>query len=185
MAVAQALLGAEQDGAQTRLLDLAAYGLPFLGRHHEGEFVEAVRLFLSDLRSADGIILGSPEIHGGVSGVLKNALDIASVHEFEGKMIGLVGVAGGQFGAIETLGHLRSVGRSLHAWIVPTQASIADADHAFDSEGTPVRDEVRKRLLAVGREVSHFARLHKCENHLQFVKEWERSGANTAVRSDL
>jgi NAD(P)H-dependent FMN reductase len=178
MAVGQALLGAEKDGAHTQLLDLGAYGLPFLGRQHEAESVEAVRLFLSDLRSADGIILGSPEIHGGVSGVLKNALDLASVHEFEGKMIGLIGVAGGQFGASETLSHLRSVGRSLHAWVVPTQASVADADHAFDSEGIPVQSEVQTRLLAVGREVAHFARLHKCENHLQFVREWEHAGAN-------
>jgi hypothetical protein len=27
--------------------------------------------------------------------------------------------------------------------------------------------------MSVGRQVAHFAWLHKCENHLQFVKEWE------------
>jgi len=51
--------------------------------------------------------------------------------------------------------------------------SIGAADGAFDSSGEPVDPEVGDRLRSVGREVAHFARLHKCENHVQFLKEWE------------
>ena len=76
-------------------------------------------------------------------------------------------------GASDTLSHLRAIGRSLHAWVVPIQVSIGAADKAFDSRGEPADEEVRDRLLAVGRQVAQFAWLHKCENHLQFVKEWE------------
>lgn len=173
MAVRCALLGAEAQGARTRLLDLASYELPFLGRNNEPMGRSAVERFLSDIRAADGIILGSPEIHGSLSGVLKNALDLADRHEFEGKMLGLIGVAGGRMGASDTLSHLRAIGRSLHAWVVPAQVSIGAADKAFDSRGEPVDEEVRERLRSVGRQVAHFAWLHKCENHLQFVKEWE------------
>ena len=173
MAVRCALLGAEKDGAQTRLLDLASYDLPFLGRDKEPEGRNAVERFLGDIRAADGIVLGSPEIHGSLSGVLKNALDLADRHAFEGKMLGLIGVAGGRMGASETLSHLRAIGRSLHAWVVPAQVSIGAAEQAFDSRGEPVDADVRDRLLSVGRQVAHFAWLHKCENHLQFVKEWE------------
>jgi len=171
MAVRCALLGAHDEGAEAQLLDLAAYDLPFLGR--ERTATNAMERFLADLRAADGIILGSPEIHGGISGVLKNALDLTSRELFEGKMLGLIGVAGGRMGASETLSHLRAVGRSLHAWVVPTQVSIANADEAFDSRGEPANPEVGERLQSVGREVAHFARLHKCENHLQFMKDWE------------
>jgi len=137
MAVRCALLGAEEHGAHTQVLDLAAYDLPFLGREQEGAAMMAVARFLSDLRAADGIILGSPEIHGSVSGVLKNALDLTNRELFEGKMLGIIGVAGGRMGASETLNHLRTIGRSLHAWVVPTQVSIAAADEAFDSCGNP------------------------------------------------
>jgi NAD(P)H-dependent FMN reductase len=80
-------------------------------------------------------------------------------------------------GASETLGHLRTIGRSLHAWVVPNQVSIAAADEAFDSRGEPVSSELGERLKSVGRQVAHFARLHKCENHLQFLKDWEGAGA--------
>jgi NAD(P)H-dependent FMN reductase len=173
MAVEYALRGAKEEGAHADLLDLAAYNLPFLGREREAAYVKSVERFRADLRAADGMILGSPEIHGSVSGVLKNALDLASSDEFEGKMVGLVGVAGGRMGATETLSHLRTIGRSLHAWVVPTQASIGNSDDAFDSRGEPVDAEVGERLKAMGRQVARFAWLHKCENHVQFLKEWE------------
>jgi FMN reductase len=173
MAVRCALLGAEHAGAGTQLLDLAAYDLPFLGRDKEPPGRDAVQRFLSDLRAADGVILGSPELHGSMSGVLKNALDLTNRDTFEGKMLGLIGVAGGRMGASETLSHLRAIGRSLHAWVVPAQVSIGAADKAFDPQGEPVDPDLRDRLMSVGRQVAHFAWLHKCENHLQFVKEWE------------
>ena len=173
MAVRCALMGASDDGAQARLLDLSAYDLPFLGREKERAAMNGVERFLTDLRAADGIVLGSPEIHGSISGVLKNALDLTDRTLFEGKMLGLIGVAGGRMGASETLSHMRTIGRSLHAWVVPTQVSIGAADGAFDSSGEPLDPEVGDRLRSVGREVAHFARLHKCENHVQFLKEWE------------
>jgi len=173
MAVLCALQGAGEKGANVELLDVASYGLPFLGREREKGDAEAVARFRADLRAADGIILGSPEIHGSISGVLKNALDLASSDEFEGKMVGLVGVAGGRMGATESLSHLRTIGRSLRAWVIPTQASVGGSEQAFDSHGVPIDPKVGDRLRLVGRQVAHFARLHKCENHLQFVKEWE------------
>jgi len=177
MAVHWALLGAADDGARTQFLDLAAYDLPFLGREEEPAAARAVKRFLGDLRSADGILLGSPEMHGSLSGVLKNALDLTDRTLFEGKMVGLIGVAGGRLGASETLSHLRAIGRSLQAWVVPIQVSIATSMEAFDATGQPVDAELRDRLRSVGRQVAHFARLHRCEDHMQFVKEWEGAAA--------
>lgn len=176
LAVRCALLGAQDDGAHAQVLDLAAYDLPFLGRERDGSAIDAVERFRADLCAADGIVIGSPELHGSISGVLKNALDLTDRTLFEGKMLGLIGVAGGRLGASETLSHLRAIGRSLHAWVVPTQVSIAAADDAFDSRGEPVDAELADRLRLVGKQVAHFARLHKCENHVQFLREWEGAG---------
>jgi NAD(P)H-dependent FMN reductase len=180
MAVRYALLGAEKHGAQTQLLDIASYDLPFLGREKEPKGRTVVERFLGDIRAADGIVLGSPEIHGSLSGILKNTLDLIERHAFEGKMLGLIGVAGGQMGASETLSHLRAIAHSLHAWVVPAQVSIGGADKAFNSRGEPVDAGVRDRLLSVGSQVARFAWLHKCENHLQFVREWEVAATGDA-----
>ena len=184
-AVKYALRGAEEEGAKTELLDLAAYDLPFLGSNREGDSMKAVDRFRADLKAADGIILGSPEIHGSISGVLKNALDLVGYDEFEGKMIGLVGVAGGRMGATETLSHMRTIGRSLHAWVVPAQVSIGDSNEAFDPQGNPTSPEVGNRLKSVGKQVAHFALLHKCENYVQFQKEWEGAPANGGAGARL
>ena len=142
---------------------------------------------MENLRAADGIIIGSPEYHGSFSGILKSALDPIGSEEFEGKMVGLIGVAGGQIGATNTLNHLQTVGRALHPWVIPTQVSIGNSADAFDSNGEPVRPEVTNRLKSVGKQVTHFALLHKCEDHLQFIKEWGgcrlRSGRRSAARS--
>jgi NAD(P)H-dependent FMN reductase len=187
VAVRYSLHGAEEEGAKAELLDLAAFNLPFLGREREDGNMKLVEGFRAALRASDGIVLGSPEIHGSMSGVLKNALDLAGSDDFEGKMVGLVGVAGGRMGASETLSHMRIIGRSLHAWVVPTQASIGDSGEAFDFHGEPMDPEVGHRLKSVGRQVAHFARLHKCENHMQFLREWEGAPINdgAGLKSEL
>ncbi len=47
------------------------------------------------LKGADGIVFGTPEYHGSMSGTLKNMFDLMSQEQLEGKIVGLVGVAGG------------------------------------------------------------------------------------------
>ena len=177
-AVRYALRGAEDGRARIQMLDLAAYDLPFLGREQTDTERTDTERFLSALRSADGILLGSPQLHGSFSGVLKNAIDLAEREIFSGKMLGLIGVAGGRLGASDTLSHLRAVARSLGAWVVPTEVSIGNADRAFDAEGVPVDPSIGERLMQAGHQVAHFARLHKCGNHMAFLKEMEGAAAD-------
>ena len=66
----------------------------------------------TEVKEAEGVILGTPEYHGSFSGVLKNALDLMGFDEFEGKMIGLVGVSGGRMGACVTFGGMKNVSPS-------------------------------------------------------------------------
>jgi NAD(P)H-dependent FMN reductase len=100
MAVALALKGAEELKCETKLINLRDYELLFCdGKEDESKFPKGVFRLREDVRQAQGIILGTPEYHGGYSGVLKNALDLMGFEEFEGKMLGLVGVSGGAMGA--------------------------------------------------------------------------------------
>jgi NAD(P)H-dependent FMN reductase len=119
MALKIALMGAESKGAQTQLLDLRGYNLVFADGDDNNLTPDVFRL-RQVLQDAHGIILGTPEYHGGFSGVLKNALDLTGFREFQGKVVGLVGVAGGSTGAINSLNGLRTVCRSLRAWVIPS-----------------------------------------------------------------
>jgi FMN reductase len=77
MAVQIALQGAQEVGAQTRLIDLKDYQLVSCdGKEDESTYPEDVFRLRREVSQAQGIILGTPEYHGSFSGVLKNALDL-------------------------------------------------------------------------------------------------------------
>jgi len=179
MALHVALAGAKEAGAQTRLLDLSEYHLIFCdGKEDESGYPKDVFTLREDVRAAQGIILATPEYHGGYSGVLKNALDLMGFEEFEGKMLGLVGVSGGEMGAFGAMNNLRAVGRALHAWVIPEQASIPEAYKVFDESGTLKDSALEKRLKEVGRQVARFAYLHTSEQAQEFLRAWEGAPVN-------
>lgn len=179
MALMQALTGAAENGATTRLIDLRDYELPFVtttdGPEQQSPGVVRLR---TEMKAADGIILATPEYHGSFSGVLKNAIDLMGFDEFEGKMVGLVGVSGGRIGASDALNTLRTVGRALHAWVLPQQVSIAEAWSLFDSEGHINDERVAHRLRDTGGQVARFARVHKSANAGEFVELWQKAPEN-------
>jgi len=179
MAVQLALQGAHESGAQTQLIDLREYELPFCdGKQTAATQMHDVRRLQNEVRQAHGIILGTPEYHGSFSGVLKNALDLLGFPEFEGKMVGLVGVSGGQLGAINALTSLRAVGRSLHAWVVPEQVSIPVARNVFTPTGELIDPMLAQRVKEVGRQVARFAFLHTSEQVQGFLRAWESAPHN-------
>ncbi len=179
MAVTIALRGAAEKGARVQLVDLRHYALPFCdGSGNEAdEFPDVARL-RAEVAAAQGIILGTPDYHGSFSGVLKNALDLMGFDEFGGKVMGLVGVAGGALGVINALNDLRKVGRSLHAWVTPQQAAVPQAWRHFDDDGALTDPDYEKRLLEVGREVAHFASLLASKETRAFLEMWENAMPN-------
>src|SRR6267154_3165742 len=154
MAIQKALEGAEQLGAQTELIDLRHYELVFANGSKSQTELPGVAKLCGEVKRADGIILGTPEYHGGFSGVLKNAIDLMGFDEFEGKMVGLVGVSGGQMGAFDALNTLRNIGRALHAWVIPEQASVPEAWKVFTAEGKISGPKLEERLREIGRQVA-------------------------------
>lgn len=176
-ALAIALSGAAEIGARTALIDLRDYDLmPYDGRRNN--WPPSVMYLRQQVQEAQGIVIGTPEYHGSLSGVLKNALDLMSFEEFEGKMIGLVGVSGGAMGAVNALNTLRTVGRSLHAWVVPQQVSIPEAWKVFDDNGVLLDQRYTERLLDVGRQVARFSLLHTAEQAREFLRQWEQAPEN-------
>ena len=179
LALKKALQGAEELDAKTSILDLNDYHLPFCsGTKGDVQDHAGVQSLRSQVQKAHGILLSTPEYHGSFSGVLKNALDLMGFNEFEGKMMGLIGVSGGSLGAVNALNSLREIGRALHAWVIPRQVSIPNAYAAFDSSGNVKDAELEKRLLEVGRQLTRFAYLHTSERTTEFVEIWEEAPPN-------
>jgi FMN reductase len=121
-------------GAEVELLDLRSLNLPFCdgGKDYVG-YPDVDRLRHA-FQQADGFILATPEYHGSVSGVLKNALDLMSFDQLSGKVAGLISVLGGQSNS-NALNDLRTILRWVHTWVIPEQIALGQAWQAFDADG--------------------------------------------------
>ena len=173
MALSIALKGASEYDVSTNLVELRDYELDFYGKAGgEANSPDVARL-RSEITKSQGIIIGSPEYHGSLSGVLKNMFDLMSIEDFETKIIGLVGVAGGQIGAINSLNTMKTICRNLHSWVLPQEVSIANSGQAFNSEGNAVDPALEDRLRNVGRQVVKFATVQRKVQHDEFMDMWK------------
>ena len=120
------------------------------------ELVEAVR-------RADGLILASPGYHGGISGLVKNALDLLEdLREdrrcyLEGRAVGCIITANGWQTVGTALTALRSIVHALRGWPTPLGAGLNTAEKIFDATGACSDRLAAAQLATVGRQVVEFA----------------------------
>ena len=173
MALNVALRGASELRADTRLIELRDYELVFIGKVKEDEYPPDVFRLREEIKESHGIILGTPEYYGSLSGALKSMFDLMRPEEFEGKIVGLIGVSGGHTGAINSLNAMRTIGRNLHCWVLPQEVSVADSKQAFNEDGTVTDPSVEERLLDLGRKVVTLATVQRRIKQHDFMKLWE------------
>ena len=172
-ALATALKGADEYNADTTLLELRDLDLVFYGSVPPEENPSDVLQLRKALKDSQGIILATPEYHGSLTGALKNMLDLMSVEDFETKIIGLVGVAGGHIGAINSLNTMKTICRNLHCWVLPQEVSIANSAEMFDADGTVRDPALEERLLNIGRQVVKFVSVQQRVQQDEFMKMWK------------
>jgi NAD(P)H-dependent FMN reductase len=153
-AVSIVAAAAKRAGATVGMFDLRRFPLPIYDtRLDESTYPENVHLFKRKMFEADGFIIGSPEYHGSISGVLKNALDFIGGREFEAKIVALLGTSGGAMGATNTLNTLNIICRNLHAWPLPTMISVPQSSHAFRADGSLKDEKLQHRLETLGEKL--------------------------------
>ena len=168
-----ALKGAAEHNVETTLLELRDFNLVFYGSVPQDEYPPDVIRLRQALKDSQGIILATPEYHGSLTGALKNMLDLMSIEEFETKIIGLVGVAGGHIGAIHSLNTMKTICRNLHCWVLPQEVSIANSSQVFNDDGTVKDPKTEERLLNVGRQLVKFASVQQRVQQDEFLKMWK------------
>lgn len=124
----------------------------------------AARL-VEEMRQADGIIIGSPGYHGGVSGLVKNALDYTEdmradpAPYFHGRPVGVLATGAGWQGAVSTLTALRAIVHALRGWNTPMGVPINTMERVFDDAGECLDAKIADMLTLMGREVADGARM--------------------------
>lgn len=162
LALKVSLAAAQAAGAEVRLFDGAFLaGLPHYDPAAPRTAFEAE--FVAASRAADGFIIASPGYHGGVSGLVKNAIDLmeemrtdARVY-VDGCAVGCIATAYGPQGGGPVLAGLRAIVHAMRGWPTPCGAFVQSAPGLFDADGACQDDKVREQLETVGRQVVAFA----------------------------
>ena len=163
-ALAVALTAARASGADTVLLDAADLDLPMYAPGSAARTGLAGRL-ISQIAQADGLIISTPGYHGGISGLIKNALDyVEELRDAEppylaGRAVGCVATAAGWQATTTTLMALRAVVHALRGWPTPLGVAINSAEPLLHSDGSVANTAAATQLRIVGAQVVEFARL--------------------------
>jgi FMN reductase len=117
------------------------------------------------LRRADGILIATPSYHGGISGLVKNAIDFvedmrndARVY-FEGRAVGCLVCAEGPQAMGSTIGSLRAIVHALRGWPTPYAAALNSRARPFGGEGVAPDPDAIRACETVAEEVVAFARM--------------------------
>jgi FMN reductase len=162
-----ALQAAEEAGARTFVFDGAFLSrLPHYAPENPERNEEQSRL-VETVRKADGLIVASPGYHGGVSGLVKNALDLLEDLRddercyLDGRAVGCIVNAAGWQASASTLAALRSIVHALRGWPTPFGATLNTSEKIFDAAGACNDEKVAVQLATVGRQVVEFAHKYR------------------------
>ena len=162
-AVRYCLAAVERQGGRTRMFAGPDLELPMYAPHSL-ERTPAALEFVSALRDADAVVVGSPGYHGAISGLVKNALDyIEDLREdprvyLDNTPWGCISCAYGWQAAVGTLGQLRTIGHSLRAWPTPLGVAINSADKIWSETGEWADGTVRGQLDMLATQLLNFGR---------------------------
>ena len=155
--------GARDAGADVHVLSGRDLMLPIYDPDSPERTADAQHLVDLARRSA-GLIIVSPGYHGGLSGLVKNALDYFEDLRgsgpgayLDGRAVGCIAVAHGWQAAVGTLHQLRQVAHALRGWPTPFGAVVNSSEVRLDDPtSVPVAVE---QLRLVGAQVVEFAHM--------------------------
>ncbi len=158
------LLAAERLGADIHIIPgTQLAGLPLYAPEETARTPEQQQ-FVATVRDADGLLLATPAYHAGMSGLLKNAIDLLEDLRDErrpyldGRAVGCIVTAYGWQGAGTTLTSVRTIVHALRGWPTPLGVTLNTALPLFDPAGLCIDERTQTQFEMLAAQVVSFAR---------------------------
>lgn len=114
------------------------------------------------VRKADALIIASPGYHGGIAGMVKNAIDLLEDTAkdervyFDKLPVGLIVTAYGWQATGSTLAALRSVVHAMRGWPTPIGVAVNSLETKFDEQSQCSEERVVDQLGAMVAQILWF-----------------------------
>ena len=157
------LAEAERLGARTIAFTGTSLRLPLYDAT-SGERSGPVIELVGAVRDADGLLIASPGYHGGISGLIKNALDyVEDLRDdarpyLDGRAVGCIAAAAGWQAAGSTLQALRAVVHALRGWPTPLGVAVNSELPVWSADGGLADQALIAQLEIMTAQVIGFAR---------------------------
>ncbi|MEO7310462.1 MAG: NADPH-dependent FMN reductase [Chitinophagaceae bacterium] len=124
------------------ILDLAAYQFPVFEERLKLQQtpLPAAVAFAEKIKTADGVIIVTPEYNGGYPAALKNVTDLLYT-EWKRRPIAICTVSDGMFGGTQVLTSLQFTLWKIGAWTVPAMFPVPKVETTFDETGNALDKE--------------------------------------------
>ena len=162
-ALALALKQTRAEGAETELFDGAhLLQLPMYDPD-PGSMGAAAKHLVESLRRANGVVISSPCYHGGVSGLIKNAIDYIEEMRadprvyLDGRAVWLIACGYGYQGPGPVLNQLRQTAHALRGWPTPLGIGINSLVTKF-RDGECADAGIAAQIEIMAKQVVEFAR---------------------------
>lgn len=163
--------GAQAEGAEVTLIDLADFPLPLYDGDIEAAdgIPENARKLRGLMMEHNALLIAAPEYNSGITPLLKNAIDwtsrpdgdVPGLAAYGGKVAALVAASPGALGGLRGLFHVRYVLSNIRVTVLPDQVAVSQAGGSFDDAGELTDDARRQQVEAVGAALAKAAaKLH-------------------------
>ncbi len=137
----------EHQQASSEILDLAVYRFPLFEERLQYQKNPPANVldFAGRVKSADAIIIVTPEYNGGYPASLKNVVDLL-YSEWRRKPIGIAAVSDGPFGGTQVVTSLQFSLWKIGALTVPARFHVANVHENYDENGNPKNKELTEKM---------------------------------------
>lgn len=128
--------------ASCNILDLKEYNFPLFEERLSRQKwpLKKAIVFSEKIKSADGVIIVTPEYNGGYPASLKNVIDLLRP-EWRRKPVAISTISDGMFGGTQVITSLQFSLWKIGAWTVPAMFPVPKVMDLFNENGQPTNPE--------------------------------------------